>query len=161
MTKLKWYHIGLLTGFFLILGLVIFFLVDAIIFATKQENPGNAILFIICDFVLIAIIGLFIYNTFHSIKHGSNFIKVLLYDDKRLITKGLVITSITLVCFIIILVYVILIKCGVNVPLNTMPLPLADMIIGLMVFCIFNSVAILLFPLLGKEDISFKKKQKF
>ena len=159
--KLKIYQTLLLTCLFILAGLNVYFIIrTAMLFPTVDSIQDNVIL-LVCLVFLLAIIVMDIVNTFVSRKRGSTFIKALAYDnDTTKNVKFIAFSYIFGVISIGVIVYFILILCGVNLYFSNFPVPLCYLIINLFSLTLVACVAVILFPYLATSDISFQKKNR-
>ena len=125
-----------------------------------KKNEDNVIL-LISLIILLAIIVMDIINTFVSKTKGSTFIKPLAFDDDKTVnTKFIVFCYIFGAISIGVIVYFILILCGMELFFSTFPRPLAYLIINLFSLTLLACIAIIVFPYVGTSDISFQKKNR-
>lgn len=157
--KLKIYRISLLSALIASLGLDIFFLIQAIqsIMQVQQAELMDGIMYIICLILLLFFIGLEIVNTILSFKKGSMYIKNLTYNDDGSINRNLiyVLGGLSLVSLLVIL-YFILIYAGISLPLSNFAREIISIIISFFTIVFVDSIFIILFPILAKEDISLQ-----
>ena len=156
--KLKLYRIFLLTSLFLLAGLNIFFIVLTAMKFTSTSSISDNILFLLALLVSLACVGLEIFNTFVSFNRGSNFIRVLCYEKDELQKKTLGFAIVFLVVFLSLLIYVILLIFGINLPLSGLKKELLYMVIIFFSLIIIDSIFILFYPLVAKEDRLAKQK---
>lgn len=164
MNKLKGYRISLLISLFitLIISLTFFslLLVD-FISNISTISVMDYVMYTIC-FVLLVVINITqIVNTFISFKSGSNFIKFLCFDtngDKN--TPLLNFCVIGNFFFILGIIYLIIIKNNVSLPLGTLNDNIKNFIISCFSLVIIDLIFIYLFQYFGFEDPSMKKKHK-
>ena len=130
------------------------------LFPTVESIQDNIIL-LICLLVLLAMLVMDVINTFVSKTKGSTFIKPLAFDDDTTVnTKFIVFCYIFGVISIGVIIYFILILSGVQLFFSTFPRPLAYLIVNLFSLTLLACIAIILFPYVGRSDISFKKKNR-
>ena len=158
--KLKIYRIALLVTLFLLFGLNIFFIVLTAINFAHTDNISDNILFTLTLLVSLACIFLEIFNTFVSMKNGSNFIRVLLYDRDVLVKKSIYITIAFLVVFLGLTVYAILLLSGLDLPLSGLARELLYMIVIFFSLITVNSIFVLFYPLVASEDHLAKQKDR-
>lgn len=164
MNKLKGYRISLLISLFitLIISLTFFslLLVD-FISNISTISVMDYVMYTIC-FVLLVVFNITqIVNTFISFKSGSNFIKFLCFDtngDKN--TPLLNFCVIGNFFFILGIIYLIIIKNNVSLPLGTLNDNIKNFIISCFSLVIIDLIFIYLFQYFGLEDPSMKKKHK-
>ncbi|MCR4880138.1 MAG: hypothetical protein K5906_04205 [Bacilli bacterium] len=161
MNKLKLYQNGLIGALGLLLALNIYFIVrTCMLFPTTDSIQDNVIL-LVCLVFLFVMIVMDIINTFVSKKRGSTFIKPLAFDDDLTINKKFIIFCYVLgVISIGVIVYFILVISGLNLYFASFPRPLHYLIINLFALTLLASIAIILFPYVGRSDIAFKKKNR-
>lgn len=159
--KLKIYQNSLIVALIALAALNIFFIVKtAMLFPTVESIQDNVIL-LISLIILLAIIVMDIINTFVSKTKGSAFIKPLAFDDDKTVnTKFIIFCYIFGVISIGVIVYFILILCGMELFFSTFPRPLAYLIINLFSLTLLACIAIIVFPYVGTSDISFQKKNR-
>ena len=164
MNKLKGYRISLLISLFitLIISLTFFslLLVD-FISNISTISVMDYVMYIICFVLLIVFNITQIVNTFISFKSGSNFIKFLCFDtngDKN--TPLLNFCVIGNFFFILGIIYLIVIKNNVSLPLGTLNDNIKNFIISCFSLVIIDLIFIYLFQYFGLEDPSMKKKHK-
>ncbi|MBE6142170.1 MAG: hypothetical protein E7175_04975 [Erysipelotrichaceae bacterium] len=159
--KLKIYQNSLIVALIALALLNIYFIVrTAMLFPTVESIQDNIIL-LICLLVLLAMLVMDVINTFVSKTKGSTFIKPLAFDDDTTVnTKFIVFCYIFGVISIGVIIYFILILSGVQLFFSTFPRPLAYLIVNLFSLTLLACVAIILFPYVGRGDISFKKKNR-
>ena len=158
--KLKIYRIALLTVLFLLFGLNIFFIVLTGMRFANTDNISDNILFLLALLVSLACIFLEIFNTFVSLKNGSNFIRVLVYEKEKLVKKGLYLAALFLVVFLGLTVYAILLLCGLQLPLSGLAKELLYMIVVFFSLITVDSIFILLYPLVADVDHLAKQKDR-
>ena len=157
--KLKLYRILLLTCLFALASLVIFFIVNTIVYFKTIENSTDGVMYIVSLFVLLAFLGLEIGNTFVSFKNGSTFAKAIAYNqDYSFNLTGVIIMSVAGFASLAGAIYTLLLILGLKLPLSTFDKQLLYVVFGTLMTMVVNSLFVLLFPLLGKEDTSMKKK---
>ena len=156
--RLKIYRIALLITLFSLFFLNMFFVVLTIIKMTKTENISDSILFLLALFVSSACVFLEIFNTFVSFKNGSNFIRVLCYDKEVLVKKTLGLAGVFLFVFLGLLVYVILLLSGLNLPLSGLADELLYMTVVFFSLICVDAIFILFYPLVASEDKLAKQK---
>lgn len=164
MNKLKGYRISLLISLFIALTISsTFFSLLLVDFITNISSLSvmDYVMYTIC-FVLLVVINITqIVNTFISFKSGSNFIKFLCFDangDKN--TPLLNFCVIGNFFFILGIIYLIVIKNNVTLPLGTLNDNIKNFIISCFSLVIIDLIFIYLFQYFGLEDPSMKKKQK-
>ena len=146
------------------MALTLCFLVIAIIslIKSKQENLMDSIMYVICLVLNLVFLGLETFNTFHSFKTGSNFVKNLSYnEDNSLNTKLLVTFGFVDILGVFAFIYLSIIYKGeYDLPLSQLA-PLAKSISITFTATIFVNITFtLLFPILGKEDQSLQLNNK-
>ncbi len=164
MTKLKSYRISLLISLFI--GLIIsltFFSLLLVDFISNISTISvmDYVMYTICFVLLIVFNITQIVNTFISFKSGSNFIKFLCFDtngDKN--TPLLNFCVIGNFFFILGIIYLIVIKNNVSLPLGTLNDNIKNFIISCFSLVIIDLIFIYLFQYFGLEDPSMKKKHK-
>lgn len=164
MNKLKGYRISLLISLFIALFISLTFfsllLVD-FISNISTISVMDYVMYTIC-FVLLVVFNITqIVNTFISFKSGSNFIKFLCFDtngDKN--TPLLNFCVIGNFFFILGIIYLIVIKNNVSLPLGTLNDNIKNFIISCFSLVIIDLIFIYLFQYFGLEDPSMKKKHK-
>lgn len=163
MRKLKIFQNTIIVVMSLLAALNIYFIVRSIMMTPTVENVGNHVLFIVCLFLLLALIGLNIGNTIFSKKNGSTFLRPLAFEiDGSLNTKFIVFCCIWMAIAIACIVYFLLILFGVELYFSTFPRPLLYLIVNLLLLTLADAIFIVLFPVFGREDPSFyKKKNKY
>ena len=89
--KLKTFRGLLFASFFIIEALSLFFFVKSIInlIGLEKELFMDGIMYTISLLILIAFVGMEIFNTYYSIQNGSSFIEPLLYSQDTLNKKCL------------------------------------------------------------------------
>ena len=159
--KLKIYQNSLIVCLILLALLNVYFIVRTImLYATTDSIQDNTIL-LVSLIVLLAMLVMNIINTFVSKTRGSTFIKALAFDDdSTLNTKFIVFCYIFGVISLGVIIYFILILCGLDLYFSQFPRPMSYLIVNVFSLTLLSSVAIILFPYFGKEDISFKKKKR-
>lgn len=164
MNKLKGYRISLLISLFIVLTISLtFFCLLLVDFITNISTISvmDYVMYTIC-FVLLVVINITqIVNTFISFKSGSNFIKFLCFDtngDKN--TPLLNFCVIGNFFFILGIIYLIIIKNNVSLPLGTLNDNIKNFIISCFSLVIIDLIFIYLFQYFGFEDPSMKKKHK-
>lgn len=164
MNKLKGYRISLLISLFIVLTISLtFFCLLLVDFITNISTISvmDYVMYTIC-FVLLVVINITqIVNTFISFKSGSNFIKFLCFDtngDKN--TPLLNFCVIGNFFFILGIIYLIVIKNNVSLPLGTLNDNIKNFIISCFSLVIIDLIFIYLFQYFGLEDPSMKKKHK-
>lgn len=159
--KLKIYQNSLIICLSLLAALNIYFIVrTCMLFPTVESIQDNVIL-LVCLIFLLAIIVMDIINTVLSRTKGSTFIKPLAFDDdKTLNTKFIVFCYIFGAISIGVIIYFILVLSGVELFFSTFPRPLSYLIVNLFSLTLLASVAIIVFPYVGREDISFQMKNR-
>ena len=157
--KLKIYQNALIVCLSLLALLNIYFIVrTAMLFPTVESIQDNVIL-LVCLLFLLAIIVMDVINTVVSKSKGSTCIKPLAFDDdKTKNTKFIVFCYIFGILSIGVIVYFILVLSGLDLFFSTFPRPLSYLIINLFSLTLLASIAIILFPYVGMDDISFQKK---
>ena len=161
--KLKAYQTGLLVALGLLAALNIFFIVRSIlIFASLEEkNTSDFIIFMLSLVVLLAIIVMDFINTVVSKKRGSTFIRALAYNDETTInTKFVVFCYIFGAISLAVIIYFVLTLCGVKTYFTDFTPYALFLIVNTFALALVACLAVILFPILGKEDISFKVKKK-
>lgn len=157
--KLKVYRISLLGALIASLGIDIFFLVQAIINIINSTNIDHSdeIMFIIGFVLLILFVGLEIVNTVISFKNGSAFIKNLTYNQDLSLNRNLLYVSGGIsILSLIAIVYFSLLFALSNMPFGNLAYGMKTVILGFFIITFVDSLFITLFPLVAKEDKSFK-----
>lgn len=161
--KLKIYQRGILVALALLIALNIFFIVRSIIIQVNTVNPNTSdfIIFMIALVVLLAILVMDFINTVVSLKKGSTFIRALAYNnDTEKNTRFIVFCYIFGVISIGVIIYFIFVLCGMTEFFTFASYPAIFLIINTFALALVACITIILFPILGKEDISFKVKKK-
>lgn len=161
--KLKVYRISLLSGLIASLILDVFFLIKAIlnIINIDQADLMDGVMYIICLSLLLIFIGLEIVNTILSFKNGSNYIIRLAYNNDQTLNRNLfyILGGLSVLSFFAI-IYFSLIYVGVNLPLHQFAQEISSIIISFSTVFFIDSIFILLFPILAKEDSSLQSKSR-
>lgn len=162
--KLKIYRILLLSLLFLAILLTGYFLVLSIIniIGIDKLDLMDGIMYILCFVLNLAFLSLEVFNTFYSFKTGSHFAKNLSFnEDGSLNKKFLIILSFIDVFVVIALVYLGIIYDGkLDIALSSLPLLSKSVSFVFFVTVFINVTFTLLFPILGKEDISLQDIKK-
>ena len=159
--KLKIYQNSLIVCLSLLAALNFYFIVRTSLLFPSVESVQDNVILLVCLVFLLSIIILGIFNIFVSKKRGSTFIKPLAFDDDQTKnTKFIVFCYIFGVISIGVIVYFILVLSGLNLYFSSFPRPLSYLIINLFSVTLLTTIAVILFPYVGMEDISFKKKKK-
>lgn len=158
--KLKIYRIALLATLFLLFGLNIFFIVLTAINFAHTENISDNILFLLTLLVSAACIFLEVFNTFVSMKNGSNFIRVLCYEKEVLVKKTLYLAGLFLLVFLGLTIYAILLLAGLDLPLSGLARELLYMIVIFFSLISIDSIFIIFYPLVASEDHLAKQKDR-
>lgn len=142
----------ILTGFMGVIGVIEAFKTSA--------DLIESIVYVFCYLLLIVFIILEIVNTALSIKTGSEFIQKLTYDKKTLNKPFMSAAIIVGLLFSISLVYGILIYSIDNgMFLSNSSKLIKGILILLSALIVIDVIIIVLFPILGKDDPSFKKSK--
>lgn len=160
MKTLKIYQYSIIVALIALAGLDIFFIVRTFMMLPDANPLQDFILLLVCLFFLLAMLVTGVVNTFISQKKGSAFLRALaLNEDLTLNTKLIVFCYIVGALAIGAIIYFILVLLGFPIYFATFPVPLCYLIIGFMGLILVASVAIILFPYLGKADISYTRKR--
>lgn len=161
--KLKIYRYTLLSSLIVVLGFNVLFLTLDIINLIQHgaDNIFDEIMYILCLLLSLCFIGLQIYNTIISFKKGSMFIKNLAYnDDNSLNDRFLKLLGIADVILFVLVIYSILLYCGVSLPLKDLSQAIKSIMVTFISILFIDALFILLFPLLGKDDPAFSKAKE-
>ncbi len=158
--KIKVYRYSLLISLLLILGLNIFFIVLASLNLANGDELSlfDNIMYIVCLVLSFAFIALQIYNTIHSFKTGSNFIKDLCYNEGQTLNdRFLKLLVLFAIIVFAIFIYSLLIYLDVNIPLINLDKPIKSIMLTFSLILEIDAIFILLYPIVSKVDVPSKK----
>ena len=160
--KLKIYHGVLLSLLFITLSFSIFMGVYSSIkiFSAPVENPVDTIIYLVCYLLLFAFIITEIVNTFISFKTGSMFVQKLTFDDDAQINRPLIGICVGILAIAIaVFIFSLIIYVTPNgIFLSTSSPLVKGLLCSISLLIITNTIALILFPCLGRNDKSFKKR---
>ena len=155
--KLKIYRISLLFMLFLSLMLTLILGIKSTISIINNEQITliDGIIYMACYLMLLIFIGLEIFNTILSFKHGSMYAKPLAYNDDNTINRNsLIIIGGIINLSMFAVIYIMIILIGYPLPLHNLDKEALLFMIPTFATVFVNSLFILLFPLLAKNDQS-------
>lgn len=162
--KLKIYRILLLGCLLSSIVLTSYFLVLSVIniIGIDKLDLLDGIMYILCFVLNLAFLCLEVYNTFYSFKTGSHFAKNLSYnEDGSLNTKFLVVLGFADVIVVAGIIYLsIIFKGEYDLLLSGLSTLSKAVSIVFLVTAFVNITFTLLFPVLGKQDISLQSSKK-
>lgn len=161
--KLKIYRISLMLFLFIsfVITLIFGILSTMSIIGIEQDKIMDGIMYILCFCLLLIFTGLQIANTIVSFKNGSSFIVNLAYNDNKTVNKNfLLILGGVSALSIFSIIYFSFIYNGFDLPFSGFDKNISSFIICVSVLLLINSIYIILFPILAKEDISLQKDIK-
>lgn len=152
--KLKLYRI--FYTFFLIICTLIsigFFSYTVYSIANGLNDKSDNVILIICYAVLLIFNIFQVFSLIRSFKHGSIFYRnIIETQDKKLNKNLLIIINIVLALVIFVLVYTILLSCGLKLPLSDLALANDFLIISFMCCAIVNIVFLDLYSLVYHNE---------
>jgi len=161
MRKLKIYQAGLLISLGLLIALNIYFIVRTALLFQGAPSIEDLVLLTVALVVLLVILVLDFVNTIYSKKNGSTFIKALAFNnDREVNTKFIVFCYFFGVISIGVIIYFLFVLNYSELPFGKFPTPFKYLIINLFSLTLLISIAVILFPYMGRSDPAFKIKQK-
>lgn len=159
MKKLKIYQTGLLISLGLLIALNIYFIIRTAMLFPGAPSIEDLVLLMVGLVVLLAILVLDFANTIYSKKNGSTFIKALAFNnDREVNTKFIVFCYFFGAISIGVIIYFLFVLAGFDLPFGNFPQPFKYLIINLFSLTLLICVAVILFPVMGREDKAFKIK---
>ncbi len=163
MNQLKTYRITLISALAITGVLAVYCLVLSIInmIGITIEKVEDGLMYVICSLLLLAFVGMQIFNTCYSFKTGSNFIKNLVYnDDNKVNRRNWIVFIVFAGIAFVLLVYFLLVYFGLIDALQSLNQIMFTIIITFILVVFVDMSAISTFPIFGKEDESLKIKRR-
>ena len=153
--KLKVFRGLLFASFFIIEVISIYFLVLSIINLTTMEKEFimDGIMYVFSLVILIAFVGMEIYNTYYSIEAGSNFIRPLLYQKDELNKKCLYAMEGGSLLSLFGIIYFSLLYKGFELPLSDLDTPVIYIILCFLCMTFVNTFFVSIYPLIKDKDL--------
>lgn len=144
-------------------GFVLFFGIKSTInvLSFDKAKRMDGFIYILCYLLLLLFLSLEIANTIISFKYGSVYIKGLAFNDNNTINRNSLIVTGGIAAFsIYAIIYITLVIKGRNLKLYKLDIEAKYFILVSSIALLTNAIAVLVFPLLAKEDQSFDDKKK-
>lgn len=146
--KLKTFRSLLFVSFFIIEALSLFFFVKSIInlIGLEKELFMDGIMYTISLLILIAFVGMEIFNTYYSIQNGSSFIEPLLYSQDTLNKKCLYGMRGGSVVAFIGFIYSILLFTNIEFPLSNLNVLVKSIMLCFSLMVFVNTLFVSIYP---------------
>lgn len=161
--KLKLYRISLIILLLASFVITLIFGIKTTISVLKfdKEKLMDGIIYILCFVMLLMFTAMEVINTILSFKNGSVYIKGLAFNDNNTLNRNsLIVTGGIASLSIFAIYYISIILRGRNLPLYKLEIEAKHFMLVSFILVLINAIAVLLFPIFGKDDQAFNDKKK-
>ena len=113
----------------------------------------DGIMYVFSLVILVAFVGMEIYNTYYSIQSGSNFIRPLLYQKEELNKKCLYAMGGGSLLSLLGIIYFSLLYNGFELPLGDLDTPVIYIILCFLCMTFVNTFFVSIYPLVKDKDL--------
>lgn len=126
-----------------------------------KEKLMDGIIYILCYVMLLMFTAMEVINTILSFKNGSVYIKGLAFNDNNTLNRNsLIVTGGIASLSIFAIFYISIILRGRNLPLYKLETEAKHFMLVSFILVLINAIAVLLFPIYGKDDQAFNDQKK-